>query len=78
MQDRPQELQILTMFLKKYVYSSELGTFVAVPAMPSHLPAQIVRSLDALRLIEKGILAVDTSCVGWSGNSDHTLGYRVY
>ncbi len=54
MQERPQQLHMFTLSLRQYVYSSELHTFVAVPAMSPHLPTQICKALDALRLIAKG------------------------
>ncbi len=52
--DRPQQLRMFTLCLRQYVYSSELGTFLAVPPMPSHLPAQICKALDALKVIASG------------------------
>ncbi len=54
MQERPKQLHMFTLSLRQYVYSSELQTFVAVPAMSHHLPTQICKAVDALRLIAKG------------------------
>lgn len=51
---RTQEIRFCILFLQKYVYSAAEDAFVAVPAMPTHLPAQIRRTLDNLQSIDQG------------------------
>ena len=46
---------MFSLCLRQYVYSSEQGAFVVVPAIPSHLPLQIGKALHALQLIDKGM-----------------------
>lgn len=47
-------LKEIFLFLRSYGYSDQQGTFIACPAMPSHLPWQIYRALDELHLIDQG------------------------
>ena len=59
------------LFLRTYTFNSASGTFEAVPGMPSHLPAQINKALNALHSIEtKGALthlgAIDRANTGWN------------
>ena len=56
--DAPQggkkKLQAITLFSKDYLYSPARDTFVAVSAMPLHMPDQICSALAALHLISQG------------------------
>lgn len=49
-EDGPQ-LRTFKLFRRLYKYSSEQGTFQQLPAMPRHLPDQICRALESLRLV---------------------------
>ena len=49
-----QEIRFFILFLQKYIYSAAEDTFVVVPAMPAHLPAQIRHALDVLQSINQG------------------------
>ena len=53
--DGKKKLQLFTLFLTDYLYSPATGTFVAVSAMPLHLPDQICSALAALHLINQGM-----------------------
>ena len=44
-------LRTFKLFRRLYKYSSEQGTFQHLPAMPRHLPDQICRALESLRLV---------------------------
>ena len=49
--DETQKLRTFKLFWRLYMYSPGQGTFKPVPAMPSHLPRQIRRTMETLHLI---------------------------
>ncbi len=49
--DNNQGLRTFKLFWRLYTCSPGQGTFLPVPAMPRHLPRQIRRALETLRLI---------------------------
>ena len=51
-----QEFRFFTLFLQRYIYSAEEDTFVAVPAMPAHLPSHVCQALDVLHSLDQGQL----------------------
>lgn len=52
------QLRTFKLFRRLYKYSSELGTFQQLPAMPRHLPDQICRALESLRLVNTAGMSV--------------------
>lgn len=51
------QLTLIKLFLRAYCYSTAQGRFVAVPAMPMHLPHQVSGALRALHAIDQGVPA---------------------
>ena len=58
-----QDFRFFTLFLQRYIYCAVEDTFVAVPAMPAHLPSHISQALDVLHALDQGQTPTSALCV---------------